>query len=117
MRKILTILAYVRGVELVLLYLILESFLFLLYARLILAIQFVEVILILTVILIHQITPEKGKLLLLVTSSVCLITDIGLLSVLITSGLRILTAYIAFTSNILIDTVLTLLSIELVRRE
>ncbi len=117
MRKILTILAYVRGIELLFLYLVLESFLFLLYARLILAVQIVEVALLITVISIYQITPERGKILLLLTSAICLITDIGLLTVLITSGLRILTAYIMFTSNILIDIVLTLLSVELVKRE
>ncbi len=116
MRKILTVLAYLRGIELLLLYLILESFLFLLYARLILAVQLVELILIITVVSLYQVAPEKGKTLLLIIATTCLIVDMTLLSMLITSGLRILTAYITFTSNILIDIVLTLLSIEIIRR-
>ncbi len=116
MRRILAILTYIRGVELILIYMLLTSFMFIMYARLIIALQILEFSIILTSVLVLKIAEEKGKILLLMSALTCFVIDIVLLVVLLLSGLRILTIYVAFTSNFLIDIILTLLSIEIVRK-
>ncbi len=109
-------LLYVRGIELALIYLLLTSFMFLLYTRLIIALQIFELCIVLISLLTYSIAQEKGKILLLISALTCIFADLVLLIVLLMSGLRILTIYVAFTSNFLIDIIFTLLSIEILKR-